>query len=143
VGKILEILNAIPDRILRYEEYRKLSERVSVPLEVLWSGDKANRRSQNPRSIDVGTPGNSATLSAVEAPPAEKRLLRALTAGGERNSLILSTLNDEFITDPRVRKVVAALADRGAGVDQRRGAVDPVVDHRRARRGPCEDRLSG
>jgi DNA primase len=109
VGKILEILNAIPDRILRYEEYRKLSEKISVPLEVLWSGDKANRRGQNPRSIDVGTPGNSAALSAVEAPPAEKRLLRALTAGGERNSLILSTLNDEFITDPRVRKVVAAL----------------------------------
>ena len=50
--------------------------------------------------VAVGTPGNAAVLSAVEAPAVEKRLLRVLTAGGEHNSLILRTLKDEFLTRP-------------------------------------------
>jgi DNA primase len=106
VGRILEILGAIPDRILRYEEYRKVSAAVSVPLEVLWSGDKANLRAENTRSIDVGTPGNAATLSAMAAPAAERKILRAL-ASGELNSLILGALKDEYLSDPRIKRVVA------------------------------------
>jgi len=113
IGKIQEILGAIPDRVFRYEEYRRLSKAVSVPLEVLWGGEKANLRAENPRSSSVGTPGNNPVLSGPEAPVIERRLLRFLTSGGERNPLILRTLNDEFLTDPRVRKVVAAL--RGTG----------------------------
>jgi DNA primase len=109
VGVILGILSAIPDRILRYEEYRKVAEAVSVPLEVLWGADKTNLETAKERSSGVGTPGNSAALSPREAPSAEKRLLRALTAGGERISFILSSLNDDFLTDPRVKRVVAAL----------------------------------
>ncbi len=111
VGKVLEILNAIPDRIFRYEEYRKLARAVSVPLEVLWGAEKANPRPEMTRSSSVGTPGNTAVLSAMEAPVVESRLLRFLTAGGEHNSLILRTLKDDFLTDPRVRRVVAALRE--------------------------------
>ncbi len=117
VGQILEILSAIPDRILRYEEYRKVSVAVSVPLEVLWSGDKANLRPQNARSTGMETPGNQGNqpvLSGVPAPSAEKRLLQVLTAGGDFNPLILRTLNDDYLSDPRVRRVVAALRE-GAG----------------------------
>jgi DNA primase len=108
VGAILTVLSAIPDRILRYEEYRKVSAAVSVPVDVLWGADKTNLDAPKPRSSGVGTAGNSGALTAPEAPSAEKRLLRALTAGGEHISFILSNLNDEFLTDPRVRRVVAA-----------------------------------
>ena len=51
---ILGILSAIPDRILRYEEYRKVSEAVSVPLEVLWGADKANLDAAKERSSERG-----------------------------------------------------------------------------------------
>ncbi|MEX0880501.1 MAG: DNA primase [Thermoanaerobaculia bacterium] len=122
VGRILEILSAIPDRILRYEEYRKVSREVSVPLEVLWSGDKANLRPQNPRSMSMerpGNPGNPAVLSGVSAPSVERKLLQVLTAGGDYNPLILRTLNDDYLSDPRVRRVVAALRDGG-------GSPEPV-----------------
>jgi DNA primase len=115
IGKVLEILKMIPDRILRYEEYRKLSAAVSVPLEVLWGSEKASVRTEKSRSTGVGTPGNTPVLSAVEAPAVEKRLLRSLTAGGDRNSLILGILKDEFLTDPRVKRVVFALRQAGAG----------------------------
>ena len=113
IGKILEILKMIPDRILRYEEFRKLSAAVSVPLEVLWDGEKANLRADKTRSTGVGTQGNTAVLSTVEAPALEKLLLRFLMSEADNNSLILSTLNDEFLTDPRVKRVVAALRRAG------------------------------
>ena len=114
IGKILEILKMIPDRILRYEEYRKLASAVSVPLEVLWDGEKANPRGDKSRSTGVGTQGNTPVLSTVEAPALEKLLLRFLMSEADNNPLILSTLNDEFLTDPRVRRVVAALRRAGA-----------------------------
>jgi DNA primase len=122
VAQILEILAAIPDRILRYEEYRKVSAAVSVPVDVLWGADKANLQPSITRSKSVGnmipapgTPGNAAVLSAVVLPGAEKQLLQALTAGGELNSLILSTLNPDHLTDDRVRKVVSALRKGSSG----------------------------
>ena len=115
VGQVLEVLGAIPDRILRYEEYRKVATGVGVPLEILWSGEKANLRPENTRSISVGTPGNSQALSAVPPPVAERKLLQVLTASGEYNSLVFSTLSDELVTDPRVRKVVSALRKSSGG----------------------------
>jgi DNA primase len=123
LGIILAILAAIPDRILRYEEYRKLSQAVSVPLDVLWGADKANLQAPKERSTDVGTGGNSAALSAVAVPNAEKQLLQALLAGKELNSLILGNLNPEYLSDPRVKRIVSVL---------RRGSEDSeVVDFQR------------
>jgi DNA primase len=109
IGKVQEILGAIPDRVLRYEEYRKLSAAVSVPLEVLWDGEKANRRAEITRSSSVGTSGNTVVLSGTEAPAAERRLLGFLATEGAHKPLILRTLKDEFLTDPRVRRVVEVL----------------------------------
>jgi DNA primase len=125
VAKVLETLGAIPDRILRYEEYRKVSQEVSVPLDVLWESDKANLPPPITRSKDVGQPtgetrgtgGNAAALSAVALPGVEKQLLQALMAGGELNSLILSTLNTDHLTDERVRKVVSALRKGPGGAE--------------------------
>jgi DNA primase catalytic core len=115
IGKILEILKMIPDRILRYEEYRKLSAAVSVPLEVLWDGEKTNLRADKTRSTGVGTQGNTPVLSTVEAPVMERQLLRFLMSDADRNPLILRTLNDDFLTDPRVRRVVSALRQAESG----------------------------
>jgi DNA primase catalytic core len=117
VGRILDILGAIPDRILRYEEYRKVAAAVSVPIDVLWGNSRANLQAPITRSIDVGTAGNSAALSAVAPPGVEKQLLQALLAGGESNSLILSTLNTDFLTDERVRQVVSAFRKASAGAE--------------------------
>jgi hypothetical protein len=58
-------------------------------------------------------------LSAQEAPAVEKRLLHFLVAGGDHKSLILGTLKDDFLTDPRVKTVVAALREA-------EGAAEPI-----------------
>lgn len=132
IGRILEIVNAIPDRILRYEEYRKVAEAVGVPLDVLWGSDRANLPPQNARSIDVGTAGNSAALSALAAPAAERKILRALAAG-ELNTLILGTLKDEYLSDPRVRRVVSVLRETAGGpepVDFQRQIADLTEEER-------------
>jgi DNA primase len=133
VGRILEILGAVPDRILRYEEYRKLAQEVGVPLDILWGGEKANLRPENTRSISVGTAGNEQALSAMALPKLEHRLLQVLVAGGELNSLILSTLNDELLTDPRARRVVSALrrgSEASEPVDFQRQIADLTEEER-------------
>jgi DNA primase len=141
VAKVLETLAAIPDRILRYEEYRKVSQAVSVPLDVLWGADKANLSPGITRSKDVGdlhtaaggTGGNAPALSPVSLPGAEKQLLQALMAGGELNSLILGTLNTDHLTDERVRKVVLALRKTSKGsevVDFQRQIADLTEEER-------------
>ena len=109
LGRILDVLAAIPDRILRYEEYRRVSEAVAVPLEVLWSGQKEAPRPARAVPAGPGTPGNRPALSERPAPAPERRLLQVLTAGGEYNSLILGTLKDEWLTDPRVARIVNGL----------------------------------
>ena len=106
IARIQEVLGAISDRVLRYEEYRKLARVVSVPLEVLWSGEKANLRAEITRSSSVGTLGNTAVLSGVEAPEAEKQLIRFLMSESERKSLILSQLDDIYLTSSVVKRIV-------------------------------------
>ena len=115
IARVQEILAAIPDRVLRYEEYRKLARAVSIPLEVLWEGEKTNQGARFTRSSSVGTTGKTPVLSAEEAPAVEKRLLRFLTAGGDHNPLILSSLHDEFLTDPRVKQGRRGLPEGGGG----------------------------
>jgi DNA primase len=122
LGNVLEILAAIPDRILRYEEYRKVAREVSVPLDVLWSGDKANLSPENPRSTGVeqgpGTLGNGSVLSAGEIPQAERALLQVLIRGGELKPLITDGLRDEWVTHEGVRKLTKALRERDLGPEE-------------------------
>ncbi|HLN93704.1 MAG TPA: toprim domain-containing protein, partial [Thermoanaerobaculia bacterium] len=137
IRAILETLSAIPDRILRYEEYRRVSQEVGVPVEVLWSSDSANRSSATPsgsvgdprRSAPAapppgrqgpGTQGNGSVLSGGEIPAAERRLLQLLIQGGEHISLIRESLNAEHLTHPGVRGLVETFGKVGGT----RGAVD-------------------
>lgn len=135
IRAILEVLSAIPDRILRYEEYRRVSREAGVPVEVLWSSHPSNRTSSSsegpgsgrrapaaPRPLPEGpgTPGNGSVLSAGEIPAAERRLLQLLLQGGEHISLIRESLHVEHLTHPAVRGLVETFGK----ADSTRGAVD-------------------
>lgn len=111
--QIIEVLKAIPDRILGYEEHRRLAREVSLPVEVLWEKPSAPPAAER---RPPGTPGNVAALSTGEIPALERRLLEILTRGSEYNSLILSSLREEWLTHPVAKRVVAAMmGSRGAG----------------------------
>jgi DNA primase len=126
IRAILEILSAIPDRILRYEEYRRLSVAVGVPVEVLWAGQSpsggaaaGSRPGGSARTGSgaagepatgrpaagraPGTPGSGSVLLDGEIPAAERRLLQLMIRGGEHISLIRSNLRSEHLTHPGVR----------------------------------------
>jgi DNA primase len=133
IRAILETLSAIPDRILRYEEYRRVSQEVGVPVEVLWSADPANR-SGSPgttgrsaagsgipsRPAAPGTLGNGSVLSGGEIPAAERRLLQLLLRGGEHISLIQGQLRTEHLTHPGVKGLIETF-EKSAGES---GTVD-------------------
>ena len=133
IRAILEILSAIPDRILRYEEYRRVSREVGVPVEVLWSANPANRgeatrpaASGPPAGVPgtrpggPGTLGNGSVLLGGEIPAAERRLLQLLLRGGEHISLIQGELRAEHLTHPGVRGLIETFEKTGGGS----GAVD-------------------
>jgi DNA primase len=127
IRAILEILASIPDRILRYEEYRHVSREVGVPLDVLWpkeapvrAGAPAAPAPAPPAPGTPGTPGNGSVLYGGEIPPAELRLLKLLVRGGEPISLIRGQLRAEHVTHPGVRKFVETFGK----VESGSGAVD-------------------
>ena len=122
IRAILETLSAIPDRILRYEEYRRVSVAVGVPIEVLWTGASGGSVSPRPGPTvrpagpgeespkgspgaggAPGTGGNGSVLLEGEIPSAERRLLQWMIRGGEHISLIRSNLRTEYLTHPGVR----------------------------------------
>jgi DNA primase len=117
---ITEVLKTIPDKILSYEEHRRLAQQVSIPLDVLWERPRAAA----PEAVrPAGTPGNAATLSTGEVPAHERRLLQILAHGSGYNSLILGTLREEWLTHPTSKRVVAALrgaAGTGEAIDSQR-----------------------
>jgi DNA primase len=127
IRAILETLSAIPDRILRYEEYRRVSQEVGVPVEVLWSANPTNRGEATARpagsgpvggapptaAARPGTLGNGSVLSGGEIPAAERRLLQLLLRGGEHISLIQSQLRTEHLTHPGVRGLIETFEKSG------------------------------
>jgi DNA primase len=131
IRSILNVLSNIPDRILRYEEYRRVSAEVGVPVEVLWS-DRPGDRAGGPGRGEVGRPtapppppgptpdgrgtqGNGSVLYSGEIPPAELRLLRLLVRGGEQISLIRGELRSEHVTHPGVRSLVETFEKSESG----------------------------
>ena len=137
IRAILEVLSAIPDRILRYEEYRRVSQDVGVPVEVLWASEPGNRApgtpgsprggarpvppaTPSPTEQAPGTQGNGSVLYGGEIPPAELRLLRLLVRGSESISLIRGDLRSEHVTHPGVRSLVETFEKGESGS----GAID-------------------
>jgi DNA primase len=139
IRAILETLSSIPDRILRYEEYRRVSQEVGVPVEVLWSANPANRGETARPAVSgpgggalaaavgrpggPGTVGNGSVLSGGEIPAAERRLLQLLLRGGEHISLIQGQLRMEHLTHPGVKGLIETFEKTG-------GATGTVDFHR-------------
>ena len=92
-----------------------MSERVAVPLEVLWekikpkSGPPASERPAPP----AGTTGTSAVLSPSGLPAPERELLQVLLTHADYNPLILRTLKDEHLSHPVALRLVQAFRKGG------------------------------
>jgi DNA primase len=122
IRAILEVLSAIPDRILRYEEYRRVSNEVGVPVDVLWPKEPASRpsgapgppgRTAGPVAPAPGTQGNGSVFYGGEIPAAERRLLQLLIRGGDYIPLIKSNLRTEHLSHPGVRGLVETFGTAG------------------------------
>jgi DNA primase len=125
IAAILEILQTIPDAILRHEECRKLARAVSVPLELLWGrirdrGAAPAATRGDPRA--AGTPAPVPVLSDVGIPDVERALLPILIRGGDFISLILGRLNEDWLTRDGIRAIAAAFRTEGPS--------EPVDFHR-------------
>jgi DNA primase len=109
VNAILEVLESIPDRVVRYEYVRRLASAASVPVELLW---KAPRAGAPPAGAE-GTNRAEEPLKMVRPPEAERRLLRCLLragAGGEEAvRQAVEELDPEIFTDPACRALFLAL----------------------------------
>ncbi|MEP6800763.1 MAG: DNA primase [Acidobacteriota bacterium] len=135
VAGILEILQAVPDTILRHEECRRLSRQVAVPLDILWERirPKTGRAGMTAAPAKPGTPGNAEVLRQGEIPASERKLLHVLLNEPENNPRIFSTLKDVFLTHPLVIRVVGALresASDGEGVDFHRQIAHLTAEDR-------------
>ncbi|HTO86787.1 MAG TPA: DNA primase [Thermoanaerobaculia bacterium] len=109
VTGLLEIVKTIPEPILRYEQYRKVSQAVGIPIDVLWRGQNLSRIPKLQRNDQQGTSGNSAVLSIS---PAERRVLRVLLQGGDLKLLISKSLREEWLSNEGVRKLVRLLRQK-------------------------------
>jgi len=115
VGAILDILQAIPDAILRHEQCARLSRHAAIPQDILWdrirpkTGRAAPGRPGPASASAPGTPGNRAVLQGGEIPAGERRILQILLTEPEHNSLILGTLKEEFVTHPGAIRIISTL----------------------------------
>jgi len=126
VGAVLDILQAIPDAILRHEQCARLSRHAGIPQDILWERirPKTGRPAQPPRPSNApGTTGNRPVLQGGEIPAGERRILQILLTEPEYKSLILGTLKDELLTHPGTIRIVSTL--RNASRDRE------VVDFQR------------
>ncbi len=122
IGAILEILEAIPDTILRHEECARVARHSAVPQDILWERirPKAPRSGAAGPPSRPGTTGNQPVLQGGEIPATERRLLQVLMTEPEYKPLILETLRDEFLNHPlsiRVLDVFRKVAATGETVD--------------------------
>ncbi len=117
VNAILEVLESIPDRVIRYEYVRRLAEAASMPVDLLWKAPRAGTRSAE----SEGTNSAEESLKRVRAPEGERRLLRCLVnarpGSEEAAGQAIDELDAEVFTDPDCRALFLALrkAREGGG----------------------------
>lgn len=102
---ILETVREIPDSITRQEEAKRLSKSLAIHFDVLWERLK---RGPSDAAPPLGTTSNRSVFNEMEITGAEKALLRLLLES-EFNSLILSKLDDRWVKNETVRKLIAEL----------------------------------
>jgi DNA primase len=116
VNAIRGILGAVPDRVVRYEHFRRLAAQVSVPVELLWTGAQA----RGPAEDVPGTNREEKPLRPLPAPEVERRLLKALLEGGPGREGLLEAIEPEILTDSRARALLKAIQ----GENREQGRVD-------------------
>ncbi|HWC66379.1 MAG TPA: DNA primase [Thermoanaerobaculia bacterium] len=104
VNGILSILESVPDRVLRYEYVRRVSETAGIPADVLWKRSPAR-----PTPAPEGTKSAAEPFSRVPLPAVERRLLSALVNGGEDAAGFLPEIHPEHLSDPRLRSIFLAV----------------------------------
>jgi DNA primase len=113
VNAIVEVLDSIPDRVVRYEYVRRLAQAASMPVEILWKSPRSGGRAAEAE----GTNPTADSLKTVRPPEGERRLLRCLLRSrediedGERAAIdgALAELDPEVLTDPACRALFLAL----------------------------------
>ena len=115
VNAILEVLESLPDRVIRYEYVRRLADAASMPVDLLWKAPRAAARAAEPE----GTNRNEESLKKVRAPEGERRLLRCLVnapPGSESAAArAIDELDPEVFTDPGCRALFLALREAREG----------------------------
>jgi DNA primase len=104
INAILSILESVPDRVLRYEFVRKVSEKAGIPADVLWKRGTAVRA-----AAGEGTKEAPESFSRVPPPAVERRLLSAFLNGGEDAAPALRSLDPDSLSDSRLRSIFLAL----------------------------------
>ena len=104
VNGVLAILESVPDRVLRYEFVRRVSEKAGIPADVLWRRGAAVRAAPGEGTKEAPEPSSRVPLPAVE-----RRLLSALINGGEEAAPALSSIDPEYLSDPRLRSILVAV----------------------------------
>ncbi|HEY7368435.1 MAG TPA: DNA primase [Thermoanaerobaculia bacterium] len=110
IHKILEPLRQIGDGILRYEEFRKVSRAVGVPLDILWKGEESRRPA--PAAAAPAPSPVATTRPPAPLPKLESRLIQALSRGGF-DAAIFARLRDDEVVDPRARRLVETFRRQG------------------------------
>lgn len=104
IRQILAILDSVPDRVVRYEYARRVAERVSVPLDLLWKPGGA-------RPGPAGTKIEEKPLRPLSAPEGERRLLKALIRGESGSRGRVEQVDPEYLTDPRAQTAFLAIRE--------------------------------
>ncbi|HET9795339.1 MAG TPA: DNA primase [Thermoanaerobaculia bacterium] len=106
INGILTILESVPDRVLRYEFVRKVSERAGIPADVLWKRGTGVRAAPVEETKEAREPS-----SRVPPPALERRLLSAVLNGGEEAVAAFRDLDPECLSDPRLRSIFVSLRE--------------------------------
>ena len=119
VELVLSVLRAVPDPILRYEECRRVSRHVAVPLEVLWTQIAPRDAKSSPPAPPGGAGTTTAprVLSHAEIPAPERWILQILLSDSECKSLVAQGLREEYVSHPAVRRVVETLRRSGESAE--------------------------
>jgi DNA primase len=102
---IVEILEAVPDRLLRYEYAKAVARRVQVPVEILW-------RKKGLSAPPPGLEGRDSPLPVLPSVPVsglERRLLARLLLGAGGAAALASQVDPELLSEGPVRAIFEAL----------------------------------
>lgn len=107
LNAILAILDSVPDRVLRYEYVRRVSERAGIPADVLWKGGRARPASPSREDPDRGERSDA----RVPPPAVERRLVSALVNGSGGEGEDLDAIDPDLFTDPRLLSIFLVFRD--------------------------------